>query len=156
MQSTAFTFLSLSRAAPPRTPDLLALQCRDFGRRNRGKKDQGAALREEVEAAERELGVSSSSYDNSASLSSPSSSDGETFSAADVARGSYDGHQEPSAARYDLAAINIQDKSFQQELRTFCHYYQIPFLEDNAPMTNAMERLGFVAYKTYRLYDRPL
>jgi GNAT superfamily N-acetyltransferase len=29
-------------------------------------------------------------------------------------------------------------------------------LEDNAAMNNAIERLGFVAYKRYRLYDRPV
>jgi GNAT superfamily N-acetyltransferase len=29
-------------------------------------------------------------------------------------------------------------------------------LEDNTPMNNGLERLGFVVYKTYRLYDRPL
>jgi GNAT superfamily N-acetyltransferase len=29
-------------------------------------------------------------------------------------------------------------------------------LEDNHPMRNALARLGFEAYKTYRLYDRPL
>jgi hypothetical protein len=29
-------------------------------------------------------------------------------------------------------------------------------LEDNAPMTNGMLRLGFRPYKTYRLYDRTL
>jgi GNAT superfamily N-acetyltransferase len=29
-------------------------------------------------------------------------------------------------------------------------------LEDNAPMNNAMLRLGFERYKTLRLYDRPL
>jgi GNAT superfamily N-acetyltransferase len=29
-------------------------------------------------------------------------------------------------------------------------------LEDNSPMNNALERLGFVVYKTYRLYDRPV
>lgn len=29
-------------------------------------------------------------------------------------------------------------------------------LEDNAPMTNAIQRIGFVPYKTYRVYDRPL
>ena len=29
-------------------------------------------------------------------------------------------------------------------------------LEDNAPMSNALERLGFTPYKTYRLYDRKL
>lgn len=29
-------------------------------------------------------------------------------------------------------------------------------LEDNAPMCNAAERMGFTHYKTYRLYERPL
>jgi GNAT superfamily N-acetyltransferase len=29
-------------------------------------------------------------------------------------------------------------------------------LEDNAAMTNGIQRLGFVPYKTYRVYDRPL
>ena len=29
-------------------------------------------------------------------------------------------------------------------------------LEDNAPMCNALVRLGFTPYKTYRLYDRKL
>ena len=29
-------------------------------------------------------------------------------------------------------------------------------LEENTVMKNAIERLGFVAYKTYRVYDRPL
>jgi GNAT superfamily N-acetyltransferase len=29
-------------------------------------------------------------------------------------------------------------------------------LEDNASMNNALERLGFVVYKRYRLYDRPV
>ena len=29
-------------------------------------------------------------------------------------------------------------------------------LEDNAPMINAAQRLGFVPYKTYRVYDKPL
>jgi GNAT superfamily N-acetyltransferase len=29
-------------------------------------------------------------------------------------------------------------------------------LEDNRPMNNGIERLGFVAYKRYRLYDRPV
>ncbi len=29
-------------------------------------------------------------------------------------------------------------------------------LEDNAAMTNAIQRIGFVPYKTYRVYDRPL
>ncbi len=29
-------------------------------------------------------------------------------------------------------------------------------LEDNQPMINGLVRMGFQAYKTYRLYDRPL
>ncbi len=29
-------------------------------------------------------------------------------------------------------------------------------LEDNPPMNAAMEKIGFIRYKTYRLYDRPL
>lgn len=29
-------------------------------------------------------------------------------------------------------------------------------LEDNAAMTNGIQRIGFVPYKTYRVYDRPL
>jgi GNAT superfamily N-acetyltransferase len=29
-------------------------------------------------------------------------------------------------------------------------------LEDNAPMVNAAERMGFRRYKTYRLYERAL
>jgi len=29
-------------------------------------------------------------------------------------------------------------------------------LEDNAPMNNALLRIGFRVYKTYRIYDRPL
>ena len=29
-------------------------------------------------------------------------------------------------------------------------------LEDNAPMNNALTRMGFTRYKTYRLYERPL
>lgn len=29
-------------------------------------------------------------------------------------------------------------------------------LEDNQPMRNGLERMGFEVYKTYRLYDRPL
>ena len=29
-------------------------------------------------------------------------------------------------------------------------------LEDNAAMNNAIQRIGFVPYKTYRVYDRPL
>jgi GNAT superfamily N-acetyltransferase len=29
-------------------------------------------------------------------------------------------------------------------------------LEDNAPMCNAAERMGFKHYKTWRLYDRPI
>ncbi len=29
-------------------------------------------------------------------------------------------------------------------------------LEDNRPMNNALERMGFRRYKTYRMYDRPL
>jgi GNAT superfamily N-acetyltransferase len=29
-------------------------------------------------------------------------------------------------------------------------------LEDNEPMNNAMERIGFVVYRRYRLYDRPV
>ena len=35
----------------------------------------------------------------------------------------------------DLSTINIQDVNFLKELRVFCHYYQIPYLEDNAPKT---------------------
>ncbi len=29
-------------------------------------------------------------------------------------------------------------------------------LEDNLPMINALTRMGFEAYKTYRIYERPL
>jgi GNAT superfamily N-acetyltransferase len=29
-------------------------------------------------------------------------------------------------------------------------------LEDNAAMNNGLTRMGFVLYKTYRMYDRPL
>ena len=29
-------------------------------------------------------------------------------------------------------------------------------LEDNEPMNNALERMGFVVYKRHRLYDRPV
>jgi GNAT superfamily N-acetyltransferase len=29
-------------------------------------------------------------------------------------------------------------------------------LEDNHPMRNGLENMGFEVYKTYRLYDRPL
>ncbi|MFQ5550841.1 MAG: GNAT family N-acetyltransferase, partial [Gemmatimonadales bacterium] len=29
-------------------------------------------------------------------------------------------------------------------------------LEDNAPMKNGLERMGFEAYKTLRMYDKPL
>ena len=35
----------------------------------------------------------------------------------------------------DQVYLNIFDVSFQQELRVFCHYYQIPFLDDNVPKT---------------------
>ena len=35
----------------------------------------------------------------------------------------------------EYSRINIQDISFLKELRVFCHYYQIPFLDDNAPKT---------------------
>ena len=37
------------------------------------------------------------------------------------------------ALEQQFSRINIQDVSFQKELRVFCHYYQIPYLEDNAP-----------------------
>ena len=29
-------------------------------------------------------------------------------------------------------------------------------LEDNQPMINGLERLGFARYKTYRIYERPI
>ena len=31
--------------------------------------------------------------------------------------------------------INIFDQAFQKELRIFCHFYQIPFLDANIPKT---------------------
>ena len=38
-------------------------------------------------------------------------------------------------AKQDLSSINTQDLAFREELRVFCHFYQIPFLEDNSPKT---------------------
>ncbi len=36
---------------------------------------------------------------------------------------------EPSA----LSTIDLYDTDFQNELREFCHFYQIPFQESNIP-----------------------
>ena len=35
----------------------------------------------------------------------------------------------------NISLVNIEDVEFLKELRVFCHYYQIPYLEDNAPKT---------------------
>ena len=34
-----------------------------------------------------------------------------------------------------MMVMNLQDPNFLKELRTFCHFYQIPYLENNAPKT---------------------
>ena len=61
--------------------------------------------------------------------------EGEHRSMTDSLTGEDDMAEDIDAAVQEFSNMSIQDTQYLSELRMFCHFYQIPYLENNAPKT---------------------